>query len=214
MPIFIGTDLDETIIPSFVSPTVLRIPSFRFPTAARDVINAGGGNDFVKGGRGADTVLGGTGNDTLTGGFGLAGASVSGGDGNDLIFAVIGSPEFIDGGAGIDTLDTTDFGGNYLVDLATGRTNFVGEDFINMENVVAGVGNDTLTGTVGANRMDGGAGNNSIVGGSGKDTLVGGIGVSNDTLVGGQGRDVLTGGFGDDVFDYDLGSSPSGRPAT
>ena len=70
-----------------------------------------------------------------------------------------GTPEFIDGGAGIDTLNTTAFGGNYLVNLTTGATNFAGESFINMENIVAGVGNDTLIGTAGANVMNGGAGN-------------------------------------------------------
>ena len=80
-----------------------------------------------------------------------------------------GTPEFIDGGAGIDTLDTTAFTGNYVVNLATGGTNFAGESFINMENLISGVGNDTLTGTAGANAIDGGAGND-IIGGGGNDT--------------------------------------------
>ncbi len=114
-------------------------PAGSVPTAAADFIDGGAGNDLVVGGGGADTILGGDGNDTLTGGSGV-GAQVFGGNGNDLIFQVNGTPEFIDGGAGIDTLNTTAFTGDYAVNLATGLTNFAGESFINMENLIAGVG--------------------------------------------------------------------------
>ena len=51
--------------------------------------------------------------------------------------------------------------------------------------VVAGKGNDLLTGT------------------GGNDLMIGGIG--NDTLVAGQGSDILVGGGGDDVFRFALG---------
>jgi hypothetical protein len=37
------------------------------------------------------------------------GAQVFGGSGDDLIFQVNGTPEFIDGGTGVDTLNTTAF---------------------------------------------------------------------------------------------------------
>ena len=60
---------------------------------------------------------------------------------------MIGTPETIVGGAGIDTLDTTAFGGNYVVNLATGLTNWAGESFLEMENLISGAGNDTLTGS-------------------------------------------------------------------
>jgi Ca2+-binding RTX toxin-like protein len=177
-------------------------------TAGNNLIDGGAGNDSITGNGGNDTVVGGLGNDTLTGGFG-AGAAALGGDGNDLIFQVNGTPEFINGGAGVDTLNTTAFGGNYLVNLSTGLTNFAGESFVNMENLIAGVGNDTLIGTAGANTIDGGAGNDSVVGGFGNDSLLGGVG--NDTLVGGFGRDTMVGGAGDDVFDFNAtGESPSG----
>ena len=114
-------------------------------------LNGDDGNDVIVGGGGADVVNGGNGNDTLTGGSGV-GASVFGGAGNDLIFQVNGTPEFINGGTGIDTLNTTAFNGNYVVNLTTGVTNFAGECFINMENLIAGAGNDTLTGTAGRER--------------------------------------------------------------
>ena len=74
--------------------------------------------------------------------------------------AVLGTPETIDGGAGIDTLDTTAFTGNYVVNLATGLTNFAGESFINMENLISGIGNDILTGN---------GGNDTVFGGLGRD---------------------------------------------
>src|SRR4029078_4356751 len=104
-------------------------------TAGANVINGGDGDDIINGGGGADTSLGGA--------------------GNDYIYAVLGTPETIDGGTGADTLDTTAFTGNYRVNLATGLTNFAGESFINMENLISGIGNDTLTGTASANVISG-----------------------------------------------------------
>src|SRR5215468_2498724 len=88
---------------------------------------------------------------TSGGAFPTAAADIIfGGDGNDYIFAVLGTPETIVGGAGIDTLDTTLFSGNYVVNLATGLTNFAGESFINMENLISDAGDDSLTGTTSA----------------------------------------------------------------
>ena len=173
-----------------------------------DTLNGDDGNDVIVGGGGADVVNGGNGNDTLTGGFGV-GAAVSGGAGNDLIFQVNGTPESIDGGTGIDTLNTTAFAGNYVVNLGSGGTNFAGESFINMENLIAGVGNDILTGTAGANTIDGGAGSDLISGLGGNDRLIGGLGndilnggPGNDVLIGGAGADTLIGGLGNDRFDF------------
>ena len=94
------------------------------------------------------------------------------------------------------------------MNLSTGLTNFGGESFINMENIVAGVGSDTLVGTAGANVINGGGGNDSMVGGSGNDVLAGAAG--NDVLVGGLGRDILTGSVGDDRFDYNSTLESSG----
>src|SRR5437762_2021194 len=140
MATIIGTVNNDTITPTFVSPGV----TGGVPSAA---------DDFVAGGDGNDTINAGGGNDTSIGG-----------NGNDFIFAVLGVPESIDGGAGIDTLNTALFSGNYVVNLATGLTNFAGESFTNMENLTSGSGNDSLTGTGGANRIDGGAGNDTING--------------------------------------------------
>lgn len=198
LSLFPFLSLNETVTPGFISGTISRVPAGSVPSAAADFISVGAGNDLVVGGGGADTIIGGAGNDTLTGGFG-AGAQVLGGSGNDLIFAVNGTPEFIDGGTGIDTLNTTSFAGNYRVNLATGATNFAGESFINMENLVSGAGNDTLIGTAGANTISGGNGNDSITGGGGADVILGGAG--NDTLRGGFGAGAqVQGGAGNDLI--------------
>ena len=117
---------------------------------------------------------------------------VYGGNGNDYIYAWLGTPESIVGGAGIDTLDTTAYTGNYLVNLATGLTTFAGECFTQMENLFSGAGHDTLTGTAAANLINGGAGNDTIDGGAGNDSLAAGNG--NDILRGGDGNDTLNGG--------------------
>jgi Ca2+-binding RTX toxin-like protein len=142
-----------------------------------DTLVGGSGNDTLNGGSGSDRLEGGDGNDTLSGGGGASGGPdvALGGAGNDLVYAVLGADQAV-GGAGVDTLDTTSYSGNYLVDLATGTTNFVDETFTEFEHLVAGIGNDTLLGTAGANSLSGGAGNDSLDGGTGADTLGGGSG--------------------------------------
>ena len=112
-----------------------------------------------------------------------------GNGGNDLMFSGLGTAETLDGGAGIDTLNTTTFTGDYEVNLSSGGTNFPPEFFINFENLVSGIGDDTLTGTNGANNIDGGDGADEIYGLSG-----------NDTMNGGLGRDTMEGGTGDDFY--------------
>ncbi|MGH6645175.1 MAG: hypothetical protein ACRED3_21015, partial [Bradyrhizobium sp.] len=61
----------------------------------------------------------------------------------------------------------------------------VAEDTIrNIEGVLGGVGNDTLTGDVNVNVLNGGAGNDKLFGGDGADNLTGGVGA--DHLYGGS----------------------------
>ncbi len=85
-----------------------------------------------------------------------------------------------------------------------------GLDFItSIENVIAGSGNDAITGNSVANRLDGGAGSDTVKAGAGNDIVIGGAG--NDTMNGGRGNDlfVFGPGFGNDrtlAFD----ASPAG----
>ncbi|WP_187429514.1 hypothetical protein ROLI_042270 [Roseobacter fucihabitans] len=173
-----------------------------------DTISAGAGNDTINTGAGNDTVNASSGNDTIFLGSGNDTATSSGTDtifgqgGNDLIFAGLGLPETLDGGTGIDTLNTTLFNGSYVVDLATGLTNFAGELFTNFENITAGNGNDQLFGFEVDNIMIGGGGNDRILAFRGNDTIEGGLG--DDTLNGGEGNDNISGGDGADlVFGQD-----------
>ncbi|TRV00306.1 MAG: hypothetical protein EWV73_11585 [Microcystis wesenbergii Mw_QC_B_20070930_S4D] len=88
-----------------------------------------------------DTLNGGDGNDVITSDG--DGGTYRGDAGNDTLFSGIGS-ETMDGGAGTDTIDHTAFAGNYVFNMTTGLTNFVGESFINFENANMGAGNDSV----------------------------------------------------------------------
>src|SRR3954470_10361618 len=108
---FTGTNADEIIIPSFVSPTVIATGGTT-PSNAADVIDGGAGNDTIDGGGGDDTLLGGDGNDLLIGGAGND--TVTGGRGNDTALLGTGNDRFIwnpgdgsdivEGQGGFDTL--------------------------------------------------------------------------------------------------------------
>ncbi|ESQ90086.1 hypothetical protein ABAC460_09975 [Asticcacaulis sp. AC460] len=176
--------------------------------SGNNALDGGTNHDSIVGGAGNDTLLGGTGNDTIIAGANSDGMdSVEGGDGNDVITSSgdgtynggIGNDyvyagvtlfsEIINGGDGNDTIDGSLFGGYYVIDLATGLTNY-GEDFDNFENAVTGEGNDTVTGTAGGNWIFTGAGNDSLDGAAGNDTLVGGEG--DDTYVADSAGDTVT----------------------
>ncbi len=134
------------------------------------------GNNILKGGDGNDTIDGGAGNDTIDGGFGF---------------------DSLNGGSGIDTVDYRFYSGVLVANLATGVVSFPGNSVLtdtvtNIENLLAGAGNDDLTGSSLNNLLDGGAGN---------DTLNGGLG--NDTLKGGTGIDKMDGGDGNDIYIVD-----------
>ncbi|HYC97850.1 calcium-binding protein [Brevundimonas sp.] len=175
-----------------------------FGQGGADLINGGLGNDLIHGGSGVDTVNGGDGADVLYGGEG-AEESIHGDGGNDILWSggeghyygdagddivyaglTSGVNEILDGGTGIDTLDTRTWGGAYTIDLVTGATSF-GEQFTNFENATTGNGDDVITGTSGANVIRTNGGTDTIDAGAGDDTLAGGVG--NDSLTGGDGLD-------------------------
>lgn len=138
-----------------------------------------GGNDLLIGRAGIDYLKGGAGNDTLSGG--------AGGD-------------VIDGGEGSDTLDLSrdgvDSSRNWNINLVVNSilANGIAEDTIsNIENVIAGGGNDNIIGGLESNRILGGAGDDVLNGASG-----------DDTLSGGAGLDYLLGDAGVDTADYSL----------
>ncbi len=148
-----------------------------------------------------EKVLGGSAGDTLTGN---ASANTLVGNGGD---------DRLDGGSGADTLtggdgtDTVDYsnrsssltvdGDNSADDGGSGEHDNVKSD---VEVVLAGAGNDRITGGSGPNQIYGGAGTDTIDGGGGDDVIDAGAG--DDTLKGGAGADTLIGGAGRDTADY------------
>lgn len=162
----------------------------------------------VNGGDGDDTLTGGDGNDTL-----------SGGEGNDLFktaATIDGNDNYV-GGNGTDKIDyslrTVDL--TITMSGVTGSGQGVESDKIELdvENVIGGAGNDTISGNVSSNDIKGGAGNDILWGG-----LAGvcSTTVDVDTLDGEAGNDTfkmtalsdcmdsLTGGTGTDTADYQL----------
>ncbi|MBN8509195.1 MAG: matrixin family metalloprotease [Burkholderiales bacterium] len=149
---------------------------------------------------GIEIFRSGSGNDTIrSNGSGQYWA----GAGNDTVYAGLGTPEVLDGGTGVDTLDTTSFGGGlaYTINLVTGATNYVGEAFTNFENLVSGSTVDTVTGTGVANAISTGTGNDTVDAGGGNDLVNGEEGA--DSLRGGSGNDTVWGAGS--TVDTDLG---------
>ena len=135
-----------------------------------------------------------------TGGYsarlvGLAGNDTFiGGDGDDTFAGGSGTDRFY-GGEGSDTVDYSESTASISANLGTGVVRFPGqsgsaERVKNVEDVIAGSGNDTLIGNAVANDLRGGMGN--------------------DTLTGGGGADLLGGGQGNDTFVFTTGSSGPG----
>jgi Ca2+-binding RTX toxin-like protein len=147
-----------------------------------------------------DRILGSSGDDLITGGAGND--EINGGAGNDLLNGGTGNNQ-LDGGAGNDTVSYEN--SSYLnVDLSenyansSGVNGFSSDTLTNIENVIGGIGNDTIKGNSANNILLGNDGDDQLDGGAGNDRLDGGTG--NDQLTGGSGSDILTGGQGNDTF--------------
>lgn len=179
--------------------------------AGVDIVDGDNGNDDLFGGAEADTLSGGNGADRLDGG---AGADSEHGDDGDDVF---------DQGASANGADVLDGGGNFDFDVAAydlrvnpltitvggggsdgealeGDT--VGSD---VEGVLGGSGNDTITGVAAGvdHVIRGGGGADTIDGGSGDDLVDGDAG--NDVLLGGAGEDTVS-FFGAPAVTVDLAS--------
>jgi len=114
---------------------------------ANNVLDGGAGNDVLIGGDGNDTLIGGAGDDNLDGGLGTDVADYSQATAALTIALQNGSPFTVDAGPfGTDTLT-------------------------NIEGIIGGSGNDSLTGDAADNIFVGNQGNDTIDGGAGVDTL-------------------------------------------
>jgi Ca2+-binding RTX toxin-like protein len=161
------------------------------------------------GGTGTNTLVGPNVNNTWNvtganaGSFGKVSftkvGNLVGGTGVDTFkFSPAGSIVSLNGGGGGDWLDYSALSSlsPVTVNLTTGSATRVGGGVAgavsNIQNVIGGAGDDSLTGNTLGNILIGGAGNDLLIGGSGRSILIGGLG--SDTLIGGSGDDILIGG--------------------
>lgn len=182
------------------------------------------GNDVLNGGDGDDTLVGGDGNDDLAGGR----------DHDTYLFAEVSAsaPSEIDqiselAGQGNDILNFAALSATVAVTVDVGSVLTVASHtkrliipqavvVAEIETVIGGSGNDSITGNGSAERLEGGPGNDTLVGGDGSDSLLGGPG--NDTYkfaaASANQTDVVTElvNEGDDSLDFSL--LPSNRPVT
>ncbi len=165
------------------------------PTAERDWLAGGSGNDLLAGSHGDNALFGGGGLDVLIGGTGNDNLM---GDSNKLTedfgWTVVETP-----GTHIRTFfDSTN------TEIPESSSGAGGAD-----TIYGGDGNDWIIGEIGDDVLAGDAGNDYLDGDAynldpaqhGRDTLSGGAG--QDTLVGNGGDDVLLGGEGDDSLTGD-----------
>jgi hypothetical protein len=111
------------------------------------------------------------------------------GDGGNQTFAFADLPPSIpmalDGGAGINTLDYSQYVGDITVDLPLGVATGLTGGISGIENVTGSQGNDLIVGDANANVLVGGTGRNVLIGGAGPDTLDASGASSDNILIGG-----------------------------
>lgn len=99
-----------------------------------------------------------------------------------------------DTNSGSDIINVAAISGASQINLLTGRANLNGKsltiiDPAQIEDIISGDYDDTLTGNNMNNILAGGRGNDRLTGNGGNDVLMGGLG--NNTLTGGSGHDVF-----------------------
>lgn len=193
--------------------TLINIDTLYGTRRGDTLIGDDNGNGFIGAG-GADLILAGAGDDLIIVSGG-SGATVDGGEGQDLLrfwhaatgplieetpgpvtfsLALQGAPQDIGHGlltvTGVEHLSGSRYGDTLIGDE---QTNAIGGS-LGDDRIEGGGGDDLLMGDRHYFFVQGGWVGDS----AGADTLIGGAG--NDTLYGGSGDDVLTGGDGSDVF--------------
>jgi hypothetical protein len=130
------------------------------------------GNDTLIGGAFADNLSGGDGNDAL---FGSAGVDTLNGDAGDDYLEGDAGPDHLIGGDGTDTASWAPSTTPVTVTLDGQPNDGAGGegDDAEVENIIGGHGDDTLTGDANSNVIEGGDGSDLIDGGAGADQLFG-----------------------------------------
>lgn len=166
-----------------------------------NVINTFGGNDTIIGGAGSDTIDAGNGLDTFSYDDNTSNAPVtlyllnnnaSQGTFTDILRNV---EHVIGTDSTEDTLTATTISGNLTIDLNAGT--ILGNPgsiatFSQFENVIGGLGNDTIIGDAQSNYIAGSFGNDTVDGGAGDDEFYEANGNGSDSIIGGTGTDSIT----------------------
>jgi Ca2+-binding RTX toxin-like protein len=160
----------------------------------------GSGDDTLTGNVISNHIYGGLGDDIISGGANAgactADADILEGEAGDDTFdqgAASDCGDSMVGGAGTDRVDYQGRAGNLTIVLdgtaLDGETLEKDNVKTDIEIVIGGDGDDTITGSTAADTLHGGPGNDTLNGAAG-----------NDTLVGDSGNDTLNGETGDDTF--------------
>ncbi|MCA3420646.1 MAG: Hint domain-containing protein [Roseomonas sp.] len=146
-----------------------------------DTLVAGGGNyQKLMGGQDDDSLFGSANGESLFGefnpewgpDFGTGNDTLNGGGGDDSLY----------GGSGVNLASYANASGAVVVNLAatpdSGTSSGAdGNDLlIGIQNVLGGIGDDSIIADGADNKLDGGTGNDTVAGGAGADTLIGGAG--------------------------------------
>lgn len=168
------------------------------------------GGQTVRGISTSNTITGGSGNDAIYA-IGAGTNRIYGKAGNDTLVGGSGT-SYLDGGAGADVINGW-FGPSYasysdaavgvtvnLLNPAVNTGDAAGDSYLHVTRIQGSNFDDILVGDNNGDVITGLKGNDHLTGGTGKDTLTGGIG--NDVLTGGGAADTLTGGTGNATFVY------------
>jgi Ca2+-binding RTX toxin-like protein len=172
-------------------------------------LTGGTGNDTLTGSNVSNAIKGGAGDDVISGGANAGACSgdvdvLEGGAGSDRfdMGAAADCGDSVSGGDGKDTVDYQGRSAALVItvdgvanDGVTGELDNVKTD---VEVVVGGSGNDTISGGAGADELHGGPGTDTLNGLAGDDVLYGNTGA--DTLNGGDGADTFVAGDVDAVY--------------
>jgi hypothetical protein len=94
----------------------------------------------------------------------------------------------VDGAAGVNSLDYSQFTGNVTVDLALNEASLIHQGvaggIANIANATGSIGNDLLVGDANPNVLMGGSGRNVLIEGAGSDTLDASRSAGDNVLIG------------------------------